>query len=120
MSALDPLSKVRRIFQGGTRAHPSLLSRASRAPRGGNFRIPAGMIESISDLIEAAKLLPPKPTPKPFVRVTSGSKSKLQICKDIYRINKHLSRADVIKAFITHAQCTPAGASTYYNTCKNG
>ena len=49
--------------------------------------------------------------------VVSGQ-SKLDQCWSIYKQNVGQSRADVIKQMVERAGCTPAGASTYYSTCK--
>lgn len=44
--------------------------------------------------------------------------SKLDKCKAIFAANREADKATVIKMFVEQAQCTPAGANTYYLTCK--
>lgn len=53
--------------------------------------------------------LPPKP-------VNAGS--KIDACKQIYLKATGLSRSDMIARFVSQAGCTPAGASTYYQSLK--
>ncbi|MNE55682.1 hypothetical protein D3C80_1505340 [compost metagenome] len=45
--------------------------------------------------------------------------SKREKAEAIYKANKHLQRKDVINLFVRHAEMTPAGASTYYQTFKS-
>lgn len=49
-----------------------------------------------------------------------GTMTKMDWCKMLYRTNPLLSRADMIKLFVGRANCTVAGASTYYATIKSG
>lgn len=49
---------------------------------------------------------------------TSGNGSKLDSCRAIYAANTGLTRQQMIQLFVAKAGCTPAGASTYYNTCR--
>lgn len=44
--------------------------------------------------------------------------SKRQRAQAIYMKNKHLSRSEIIKLFVAHADMTVAGAGTYYQTFK--
>lgn len=46
--------------------------------------------------------------------------SKMQMCKQLYAANGHLSRSKMLELFINQAGCTPAGANTYYHTITNG
>lgn len=50
----------------------------------------------------------------------AGGETKLSKCKAIYAANATLDKAAVIKLFVEQAGCTPAGANTYYLTCKKG
>ena len=59
----------------------------------------------------------PVPTPA-TVSKPSTTSSKMDICHNLFVSNRNNSRADIIKLFIVSAQCTPAGASTYYATLK--
>lgn len=59
--------------------------------------------------------------PKPTVTVPTApayAGTKLDQCKHLYLKFSMLSRADVIAKFVSQAGCTPAGAGTYYATCK--
>ena len=60
---------------------------------------------------------PTKVVPAAAVK-PSASGSKMDICHNLFVSNRTNSRADIIKLFIISAQCTPAGASTYYATLK--
>ena len=51
-------------------------------------------------------------------RVTEAPGSKIEKCANLYVSYQHLGRATVIAMFINEADCTPAGASTYYATLK--
>lgn len=62
---------------------------------------------------------PTTPVTKHVVVKPSTTGSKLDRCIELYTANKELSRSELIKMFVSIAQCTPAGASTYYNTCKS-
>ena len=44
--------------------------------------------------------------------------NKIDICKTLYLKFSMLSRAEIIAKFVSQAGCTPAGAGTYYATCK--
>ena len=63
------------------------------------------------------------PAAKPVQRVpapimTPGS-SKIARCQQIYNQYKNTyTRAQIIALFVQNVNCTPAGASTYYATCK--
>lgn len=46
------------------------------------------------------------------------SGNKIDVCKTLYLKFSMLSRAEVIAKFVSQAGCTPAGAGTYYATCK--
>lgn len=46
--------------------------------------------------------------------------SKIAKCKQIYASNPTFTREQMIAAFIAEAACTPAGAVTYFLTCKKG
>lgn len=46
--------------------------------------------------------------------------SKMQMCKQLYAANGHLSRSKIIELFVNQAGCTPAGANTYYHTISKG
>ncbi len=60
--------------------------------------------------------------PKPVVRVQvappASTVSKIEQCKKLYLKYSMLSRAEIIAKFIGEAECTQAGAATYYATCK--
>lgn len=44
--------------------------------------------------------------------------TKMDKCKVIFAAHRDAPKADVIKMFIEQAGCTPAGANTYFLTCK--
>lgn len=44
--------------------------------------------------------------------------SKIEQCKKLYLKYSMLSRAEIIAKFVREAECTQAGAATYYATCK--
>lgn len=44
--------------------------------------------------------------------------SKLDKCKAIFAANREADKTTVVKMFVEQAGCTPAGANTYYLTCK--
>jgi hypothetical protein len=44
--------------------------------------------------------------------------SKIDKCKAIFAANRDAPKADLIKRFVEEVGCTPAGANTYYLTCK--
>lgn len=44
--------------------------------------------------------------------------SKREKAELIYKANKHLSRGEVIKLFVAHAEMTTAGAATYYQNFR--
>lgn len=44
--------------------------------------------------------------------------TKMDLCKEIFAANKDKPKAEVIALFVSEAKCTPAGANTYYLTCK--
>lgn len=59
----------------------------------------------------------------PFANVTvvksaDQQGSKLDQCWAIYKRNVGSSRGAIIQTMVTVANCTPAGAATYYATCK--
>lgn len=59
--------------------------------------------------------------PKPVATVPTApaySGTKLDQCKALYLKYSMLSRAEIIAKFVAAAGCTPAGAGTYYATCK--
>ncbi|MNB96534.1 hypothetical protein D3C75_437350 [compost metagenome] len=45
--------------------------------------------------------------------------SKREKAEAIYKANRGLARKDLIALFVTHADMTPAGAATYYQTFKS-
>lgn len=55
------------------------------------------------------------PVPKP---ATPVSGTKMQICYDLYKKHHDWSRKQLIDMFVSHANMTPAGASTYVQSCK--
>lgn len=63
-------------------------------------------------LVADAKRPEPKTTAAPKV-----GESKMDACKRIYATSRSLSRQEIIALFIG-VGCTPAGAATYYATCK--
>jgi len=44
--------------------------------------------------------------------------SKIDVCKKLYLNFSRCSRAEIIAKFVSEAGCTPAGAGTYFATCK--
>lgn len=44
--------------------------------------------------------------------------SKIDVCKRLYLKYSMLSRSDIVAKFVSEAGCTPAGAATYYATCR--
>jgi SprT protein len=64
------------------------------------------------------------PVVKPTVKLTevaaptSPIKSKMEHCRNIFRMNPYAGRPAIIAAFINQAGCTKAGAATYYATLK--
>lgn len=63
----------------------------------------------------------PVKTVKTTTVVSTTGKSKLDVCKALYAANSStLTRQQMIQLFVSKAGCTPAGASTYYATCKKG
>ena len=57
------------------------------------------------------------PVVKPASTVPSIT-SKISQCMAVYKANVGASRKDIIDMFIKLCGCTPAGAATYYATCK--
>lgn len=64
----------------------------------------------------ANAVLPSPVITLPAPAVKAGS--KIDACKQIYLKAPGLSRADMIARFVAQAGCTPAGASTYYQSLK--
>lgn len=46
--------------------------------------------------------------------------TKIDRCRALYKANAGASKDVMIKMFIEQVGCTPAGAVTYYLTCKKG
>lgn len=59
-------------------------------------------------------------TPTPRAPTPRQAISKIDQCKQIYKLLAGSDRATIINAFIMQARCTPAGAATYFATCKRG
>ena len=59
-------------------------------------------------------------TPVPRSPTPRQAQTKLALCKIIYANSVGVDRASVIELFIKQADCTIAGAATYYATCKRG
>jgi SprT protein len=57
---------------------------------------------------------------KPSTPTNSPAKgSKIHSCYDLYKqFGSRYSRSQMINIFVQNCDCTPAGASTYYQTCK--
>lgn len=53
------------------------------------------------------------------VAVPNGA-SKIETCRALFKANPTLSRQEMIGLFVNKANCTPAGAGTYYQTLKKG
>lgn len=60
---------------------------------------------------------PVLPVTKVQVFKPSGE-SKIDACKKLYLRYSMCSRSEIIAKFVAEAGCTPAGAGTYYATCK--
>jgi SprT protein len=56
---------------------------------------------------------------KPVQRKQSDGQSKLSICMEIFAANRTASRAKLIERFIEDANCTAAGAATYFAKLKS-
>ena len=57
----------------------------------------------------------PRPT---LVPKAPSAGSKIERCYVVYKNHPNLSRAHMIRLFVDQCDCTTAGASTYYQTCK--
>lgn len=76
---------------------------------------------TVTDLTGKKPVITSYPPSKPAAPITGNKNayaSKLDHCKDIYKLNKLSGRQTVIMLFVSIAGCTPAGAGTYYATCK--
>jgi hypothetical protein len=60
-----------------------------------------------------------KPARAPRVKAAPGE-TKIAKCRAIYAANKDLDKDAMIAKFVADAGCTPAGAVTYYITCRKG
>ncbi len=70
------------------------------------------------DAFDMSDIYPtPKPTPKP--KRKTGGKSKLTQCREIFSEKPYLTRFALITLFVVNANCTKAGAATYYAKIKN-
>lgn len=58
------------------------------------------------------------PAPAHIAALQNKAKSKLDHCKELYKKYHSCSRQRMISEFVLQANCTPAGAATYYATCK--
>lgn len=58
------------------------------------------------------------PAPKMDLQKAPEAGTKLQKCWNLYKSYSHLGRGALIAMFVNEADCTPAGAGTYYATCK--
>lgn len=52
------------------------------------------------------------------VALNTTGRSKLDVCRTLFAQNRMASRSALIAMFVSAAQCTPAGAATYYATLK--
>lgn len=57
------------------------------------------------------------PVAKKRVKAAPGE-TKIDKCKVIFAAHRDAPKADVIKMFVEEVGCTPAGANTYFLTCK--
>lgn len=72
----------------------------------------AAQVEIGSNIVRPRKQ---KAAPKPSVMIPLGTfKTKYDHCRHIFMTHKGVSRKEMINMFIVEADCTPAGASTYY------
>lgn len=69
---------------------------------------------STAPVVTAAKVLENVTAVKP----QDQQGSKIEQCWAIYKRNIGSSRAAIIQTMVSVANCTPAGAATYYATCK--
>lgn len=71
--------------------------------------------------IKAATPKPIIPTHQPIFAtpvVKPQTGSKMDVCKQLFAAHRSSSRSEMIALFVARAQCTPAGAATYYATLK--
>lgn len=61
---------------------------------------------------------PPTLPREPLLAGDFPGASKIDVCKKLYLKYSMLSRSEIIAKFTAEAGCTPAGAATYYATCK--
>jgi SprT protein len=66
----------------------------------------------------AAPAQAPAKSRAPVAPTQNVGLNKLDTCKRLYVLFHHLTRGEIIAKFISTAGCTPAGANTYYATCK--
>lgn len=59
-------------------------------------------------------------TPVPAVPVMATVGSKIDRARELYKANKHMTRAELMALFIIQLNMTPAGASTYVYTVTKG
>lgn len=73
-----------------------------------------------SRLVEIKGVTPAPVATTPVIqpKMPTMGGSKIDNCKMIYKTNRGVDRALIIDKFIKMAGCTPAGANTYYATCK--
>lgn len=60
-----------------------------------------------------------KPVRAPRVKAAPGE-TKIAKCRAIFAANPTLDKDAMIAKFVADAGCTPAGAVTYYITCRKG
>lgn len=72
-------------------------------------------------LYTKAAVTPASDAPAPGVkRVKADGPTKIELCRAIYARNPALPKEEMKALFVSEAKCTPAGANTYYLTCKKG
>jgi hypothetical protein len=71
------------------------------------------------DVPDEAKVDDDKPARAPRVKAADGE-TKIAKCKRIFADNPTLDKDAMIAKFVAEAGCTPAGAVTYYITCRKG
>lgn len=103
----------KRVFDLGPKRHKNMLS---------NYRsyhhCSGHALKFTGDVVVPNKIAV-VPTVAPVTTPSSGS--KLDICRSLYAAHHTtIDRQGMIQLFIQQAKCTPAGASTYYATCKKG
>lgn len=104
--------------RGSTLVKPGTVVETKKLGNVTFHRTTAPDTKPVRELHYPAPHVPPMQLKVPHIPEPSTTGSKIDICKRLYTANRSLSRALMLKKFIDVAKCTPAGAGTYYATCK--